>query len=445
MKNKWEYQGDVDVITRYTRKEMGALWAPESRFKYMLEVEIAVAQAQAQFGIIPKKAYLDIKKKSKYKLSEIENIEKITKHDVIAFVSNVASYVGESGRYIHFGMTSSDVLDTALSLQIREAFDVLVETVDGLLAATLKLSEKHQKTLMAGRTHGMHAEPTTFGYKMLGHFFEFKRCKERILAAKNQMNICKLSGAVGTYSSQDEKVEQKVADLLKLERESVATQVVPRDRHAQAILALSQLGSSLERLAVDLRHMQRTELGEVIEGFTPGQKGSSAMPHKKNPISAENITGQARLLRSYALVALENIALWHERDISHSSTERVMFPDAFILADYATHRMAELLKGLYVDKQRLKDNMDLSHGMLMSSHVLLALVDKGLSREDAYKIVQRVSHGLKPGQNLQSALLKDSECKQYLKSTDLKKIFSGQRHIQSIEKRFKGLKKEMRY
>ncbi len=424
---------------------MGALWNPESRFKYMLQVEIAVAQAQSQLGIIPKKAYSDIKNKSKFKVDEIDEIEKTTKHDVIAFVSNVAKYVGENGRYIHFGMTSSDVLDTALSLQIRDATHVVLESVSKLLEALEKIAIKHQKTLMAGRTHGMHAEPTTFGYKMLGHFFEILRAQKRIQAALEQIEICKLSGAVGTYSSQEDNVEEKVAQILKLKRESVATQVIPRDRHAQVILGLSQLGSSLERLAIDMRHLQRTEVAEVVEGFTPGQKGSSAMPHKKNPISAENVTGQARLLRSYAIVALENVALWHERDISHSSTERVMFPDAFILADYATHRMTELVKGLYVDKERMKKNMENSQGTLFSSHVLLALVDLGLSREEAYKIVQKVSHGLKPGQHLMSALLKDADSKIHLKSAELKKIFSGQKHIQSIEKRFKNLKKEMRY
>lgn len=436
--------GDVDVIARYTRKDMAKIWEPEARFRYMLEVEKAVARVQAGLGIIPRKASQDIQKKSKFKIERILEIEKETKHDVIAFVSAVAENVGPNGKYIHYGLTSSDVLDTALSLQIRDAGHLLVKTLDQLLETLKKSAVRYKNTLCAGRTHGMHAEPTTFGYKLLGHAFELKRNKKRLEDAIAQAEIVKLSGAVGTYSAQSIKVEEKVGALLKLTPEDVATQVIPRDRHAQVILALAQLGAALERLAVELRHLQRTEVGEVVEGFTPGQKGSSAMPHKKNPISGENITGLSRVLRSYVSIALENTSLWHERDISHSSAERVMFPDAFIVADYITDRMNTLVKGLYVNATRMKENIELSSGNLFSSHVLLALVDKGLSREDAYKLVQSVSHGLKKNETLLSALKKNKEVMSILKTSELNHIFSGKRHTEAIAKRFKELERKLK-
>lgn len=432
------------MIKRYTRKEMEKIWTSESKFQYMLEVEKVVAKVQAGYCIIPQKASQEIQKKAKFHLKRIEEIEKETKHDVIAFVTSVAESVGASGRYIHYGLTSSDVLDTALNLQIRDAGKLLLKTLDQLLRVLAQRVLQHKATLCVGRTHGMHAEPTTFGYKLMGHFFEFKRDYQRISDALEQMAVVKLSGAVGTYSAQSEKVEKRVGELLKLKQEQVATQVVPRDRHAQVLLSLAQLGAGLERLAIELRHLQRTEVGEVVEGFSPGQKGSSAMPHKKNPISAENITGLSRLLRSYGSLALENVSLWHERDISHSSVERVIFPDAFILADYAVARMSDLLKGLYVDKQRMKENFKLSLGQTFSSHVLLALVDKGISREDAYKMVQKSSHSLGLGEDLLKKLLKDKEVSKYLKSTELKSIFTGKRHIQAIQERFKALGKELK-
>lgn len=423
---------------------MAKIWEPEARFRYMLEVEKAVARVQAAQGIIPKKAALDIQKKSKFQIDRINEIERETKHDVIAFVSNVAENVGPSGKYIHYGLTSSDVLDTALSLQIRDAGVLLLKTLDQLLETLKKSGIKYKNTLCAGRTHGMHAEPTTFGYKLMGHAFELKRNKKRLSDALKQIEIVKLSGAVGTYSAQSVSVEKRVGELLKLTPENVATQVIPRDRHAQVILALAQTASALERLSVELRHLQRTEVGEVVEGFAPGQKGSSAMPHKKNPISGENITGLSRILRSYVSVALENTSLWHERDISHSSAERVMFPDAFIAADYIVDRMNTLIKGLYVNAARMKENIDLSGGNLFSSHVLLALVDKGLSREDAYKMVQGVSHGLKKNETLQNALKKNKEVMSHLKTSELNVIFSGKKHTEVILKRFKELERDLK-
>ncbi|HPI41312.1 MAG TPA: adenylosuccinate lyase [Pseudobdellovibrionaceae bacterium] len=424
------------MISRYTTENMGQIWKTESRFQKMMEVEIAVAEVQSEMGIIPKKAAKNIRQKAKFNVEEIQILEKEVKHDVIAFVSNMAKYVGEDGKFIHFGLTSSDVLDTAFSLQVVEACDCLLESIAMLKKVFIQKIKSHKKTLCAGRTHGMHAEPTTFGYKLVGYLRELERNEVRILKAKENMRICKLSGAVGTYSSQPEQVENKLAKKLHLKAESVATQVIPRDRHAEMISSLALLGGGLERLATELRHLQRTEVSEVIEGFTPGQKGSSAMPHKKNPISGENITGLSRLLRSYSLAALENIALWHERDISHSSVERVMFPDAFILADYMVQRMKELISNLYVDSAKMLKNMENSQGQLYSSHVLLYLVKKGLRREEAYKIVQRLSHSLKPDQNLFDQILMDPELsnRKLIDEKALKMIFSGKSHIIEIEK-----------
>lgn len=421
------------MIERYTRPEMGIIWDPDHRFGKMLEVEIALAQIQAQMGMIPKAAAKAIAEKGRFNAKRISEIEKQTKHDVIAFVSNVAENVGPHGKYIHFGLTSSDVLDTAFSLQVREAGEVLKESMDQLEKALVTIAKKHQDTLCAGRTHGMFAEPTTFGFKMLGYLAELRRNQERVAKALNQMAICKLSGAVGTYSSMDVEVETRVAKKLKLTSETIATQVVPRDRHAEMILSLAMLMGGIERLAVELRHLQRSEVAEVTEGFSKGQKGSSAMPHKKNPISAENVTGLARLVKGYAFTAMENIPLWHERDISHSSAERVIFPDAFIATDYAVSRMASLLNNLEVNKRRMLDNIESSQGTLFSSHVLLALVAKGLSREDAYVHVQRLSHSLGRGDQLRDKILADSEVSQFLKAKEVDEIFSGRKHKKSIQ------------
>ncbi len=421
------------MIKRYTRPEMGDLWTSEARFQCLLEVETAVAKAQASLKIIPEKAFKDIKSKGKFSVSRIDEIEKTTKHDVIAFVSCVAESVGENGRYIHYGMTSSDVLDTALSVQVKKAGRVLLKGFDRVDAALAEKVKKHAHTLCAGRTHGMHAEVTTFGFKMAGHMTEFRRMRERFERAIEQMAIVKLSGAVGTYGTQPPEVEALVGDELGLVPESVATQVIPRDRHAEMIWSLAMTGAAIERLCVELRHLQRTEVGEVTESFSKGQKGSSAMPHKKNPISAENLTGIARLLRGNAGAALENVALWHERDISHSSVERVIFPDTFVVADYALHRLADLIEGLFVDVERMQRNMELSQGVLFSSQVLLAMIDGGLSREEAYKIVQRVSHSLEHDDSLAVRLLEDKEARKYLDKDVLKEIFSGVRQKKRID------------
>jgi adenylosuccinate lyase len=402
----------------------------------MLSVEIAVAQVQAELGIIPRAAASAIAKRGDFDLARITEIEKTTRHDVIAFVSSVAEKVGSHGRFVHYGLTSSDVLDTALSLLVRDAIELLDRGVAGLEEALMELIGRSADALCAGRTHGMHAEPTTFGYKMAGHCEELRRNRLRIHQACQQVTICKLSGAVGTYSALGPEVEEKVAKRLKLTAEPVATQVVPRDRHAQVFFALASLAAGYERLAVELRHLQRTEVGEVTEGFAKGQKGSSAMPHKKNPISAENITGCSRMMRSFLSAAMENIALWHERDISHSSVERVFLSDAFILIDYMTARMTELLRGLQVHPEKMRENVQRSGGHVFSSHVLLALVKAGrLSREEAYTHVQRVSHGLGTGESLHEALLRDREIQLILKDQDLSSIFSGETHLKMIRQR----------
>ncbi len=432
------------MIDRYTRPEMGQLWDHDHKFGKMLEVEFAVALAQADMGIIPRAAARQIVKSGRFSVKRILEIEKETKHDVIAFVSNVAENVGPHGRYIHYGLTSSDVLDTAMSLQVREAGNMLLKSMASLEAVLLSLSKKHQETLCPGRTHGMFAEPTTFGYKMAGFLAEHQRNLARLKNALAQMQICKLSGAVGTYSAMGMELEAKVARRLKLKPETIATQVVPRDRHAELFWSLSMIGTGLERLAVELRHLQRSEVSEVSEGFSRGQKGSSAMPHKKNPISSENVTGAARLLRGYLTAALENVALWHERDISHSSVERVIFPDAFILCDFAVDRMAHVLENLDVNKRQMQDNLDSSRGFLFSSHLLLALVDRGLSREEAYRHVQRLSHALEPQEHLRDKVLQDLDVKKYLKPKDVDAIFSGQRYKKNIKKVLSSKLKEMR-
>lgn len=421
------------MIARYTRPEMGNVFKPERRFDWMLKVETTVADVQATHGLIPPEAAKAIREKGRFDVARIEEIEKTTRHDVIAFVSCVAENVGEHGRWIHYGLTSSDVLDTALSLQTMEALAVLRGALGKLIASLQERAREEAATLCAGRTHGMHAEPTTFGMKLAGFWSEFQRHDVRLQRAYENIAIGKLSGAVGTYSTQGFEIERDVCAKLGLKPETIATQVIPRDRYAEVFSALALLGGGIERLAVEMRHLQRNELGEAIEAFAKGQKGSSAMPHKKNPITAENLTGVARLLRSYAQASFENMALWHERDISHSSVERVIVPDAFILAHYACERMNDLVRGLEVQPEAMKRNMDLSGGMLFSSHLLLALVEAGLSREEAYAHAQRLSHGLKPGESLKEAAANDAEVKRLVKAEVLEDVFSGRRHREAVK------------
>ncbi|MFK8137053.1 MAG: adenylosuccinate lyase [Bdellovibrionales bacterium] len=432
------------MIDRYTRQEMGSLWTPEARFRKLLEVEIAVADAQSSKGIIPKSAALQIRKKADFKYERILEIEKTTKHDVIAFVSAVAEEVGDAGKYLHYGLTSSDALDTALSLQLKQSWDVLKPNLKSLDKVFIKLIKKYKTSLCTGRTHGMHAEPTSFGFKVAGFHAEYRRNLDRLEKAFKSCFICKLSGAVGTYSFLSPSLESQVAKTLGLKPETIATQVIPRDRLADLFNAIALLGGGFERIAIELRHLQRTEVAEVFEGFSSGQKGSSAMPHKKNPISAENITGGARMLRAFAQTGLENIALWHERDISHSSTERVFLTDAIVLSDYLVARMDRLLGSLALDEERMLSNMNQSKGSLFSSHLLLALVDKGESREEAYKEVQRLSHSLSHGEHLKVKALADNYVSQILSAPDIEKVFRGDRHKKAIEKKLTSYLKSLK-
>jgi adenylosuccinate lyase len=428
------------MIDRYTRAEMARIWDEQNRFSVMKKVEVSVAQVQARMKIIPRAAALTILKKAKFEVKRINELEQITKHDTMAFVQSLMEAVGpEHGKYVHFGLTSSDVVDTSLSLQIQQAGMLILSDLQDLQKTVKKMTKTYATTLCLGRTHGMAAEPTTFGYKLAGFYSELIRAEERLVQALENNRICKLSGAVGTFSSLPEEMEKKVAVDLGLKPEAFATQVIPRDRHAQMISSLTFILSALERWAVELRHLQRTEVNEVQEGFSTGQKGSSAMPHKKNPISSENITGLARLLRGYMLSSFENIALWHERDISHSSVERVIFPDGFILTDYALVRMRGVLENLNVNEKRMFENLNATQGLVYSSHLLLRLVEKGLTREQAYFHVQRLSHSLGTGDHLKKAILKDSEIKKLLKTSEVEDIFQAKRYLKSIKDRLKYL------
>ena len=423
------------MISRYSLPEMTKIWSEESKWSALMNVEIAVARAQADLGMIPKKAFKDISQKAKFDIKRIKKIEEVTKHDIIAFVSCLAENVGDSGKYIHYGLTSSDVLDTGLALQIKLSGKEVLGKIDQLSETLISMVHEHWNTLCVGRTHGIHAEPTTFGFKLCGFYEELKRNKERFDKAIKQACFGQLSGAVGTHSFLGPKIEAVVCKDLDLKVEPIATQVTPRDRYAELFNTMAMLGTFIERLSVELRHLQRTEVSEVIEGFSKGQKGSSAMPHKKNPISAENLTGAAKLLRSYAQAAMENVALWHERDISHSSVERVIFPDAFILVDYALNRMNKVLSGLYVNKDQMLKNLNLLGGQIYSSHLLLDLVDAGLKREKAYKLVQGLAHGLSEDELYEDKVKTSKDILKYVPLKDLNMLFSGKKNTRNIKKR----------
>ena len=380
------------MIRRYTLPEIGAIWSDEARFNQMLKVELAVARAQVSRGLIPADAFESIEARAHVDVDRIAEIEKTTDHDVIAFVSQVAESVGPEGRYLHLGLTSSDVVDTALALQLRAAGELILRDADRLLAALIARARSEAGTVMMGRTHSVHAEPTTFGVKLAGWAFEVNRGRERLAAAVDEIGTGKISGPVGTYSHLDPDLEAEVLAELDLHADPVSTQIVQRDRHAALLAAIAIVGGSLERFATEIRNLQHTEIGEVQEPFKAGQKGSSAMPHKRNPILSERIAGLARLLRGYAQTGFENQPLWHERDISHSSAERVVLPDATILLDYMLVRMTGLIEGLVVRSERMRDNIERGLGLHASSRVLVALVDRGgLGREEAYAIVQRAA------------------------------------------------------
>ena len=426
------------MIQRYTRPVMGKLWEPENKFQKWLDVEIAACEAWAELAEIPVDALAVIKKKARFDVKRIDEIEKVVKHDVIAFLTSVAENVGHESRFIHKGLTSSDIVDTALSLLMKEASDIIITDIKGLMPVLKKQAYKYKDTPAIGRSHGVHAEPMTFGLKFALWYEDMKRNLARMKRARDVISIGKLSGAVGTFSNIPPKIEEKVCKKLGLKPEPVATQVVQRDRHAEYLTTLSLIAASVEKIAVEIRHLQRTEVLEAEEPFSKGQKGSSAMPHKRNPVGCENISGLARIVRSNAMAALENIALWHERDISHSSVERVIIPDSTILVDYMLDRLKGILEGLHVYPERMKKNMERSYGLYNSQRVLLSLTGKGMLREDAYALVQRnAMKSWQSGMEFKKLLLKDRDVKKYLKSKDIEKIFDLKYYLKNVDYIFK--------
>ncbi|WP_193371407.1 adenylosuccinate lyase [Pelagibius marinus] len=377
------------MIPRYSRPEMTAIWEPENKFRIWFEIEAHACDAQAELGVIPKEAAKAVWERGAFEVARIDEIERETKHDVIAFLTNLAEHVGEEARFVHQGMTSSDVLDTCLAVQLTQASDLLLADIDRVLAALKTRAFEFKDAVCLGRSHGIHAEPTTFGVKLAGHYAAFSRCRSRLEAARAEIATCAISGAVGTFANIDPFVEEYVAKKLGLTPEPVSTQVIPRDRHAAFFAALGIVASSIENLATEIRHLQRTEVREAEEYFAPGQKGSSAMPHKRNPVLTENLTGLARVVRAAVVPALENVTLWHERDISHSSVERMFGPDATVTLDFALNRLAGVIEKLLVYPETMQKNLDQLGGLVHSQRVLLALTQAGISREDAYRLVQR--------------------------------------------------------
>jgi len=417
---------------------MTAIWAPENRFRIWFEIEAHACDAQARLGVIPKSAAAEVWKKGKFEVERIDEIERETKHDVIAFLTNLAEHVGPAARFVHQGMTSSDVLDTCLAVQLAQASDLLIADVDRLLKALKARALEFKRTPTVGRSHGIHAEPTTFGLKLATHYAEFARCRERLLAARREIATCAISGAVGTFANIDPFVEEYVAEKMGLAVEPVSTQVIPRDRHAAFFAALAVVASSVERLATEIRHLQRTELREAEEYFSPGQKGSSAMPHKRNPVLSENLTGLARIVRAAVVPALENVALWHERDISHSSVERVIAPDATIGLDFALSRLAGVVEKLVVYPENMQANLDKLGGLVHSQRVLLALTQAGVAREDAYRLVQKhAMEAWRKGDSFLARLQADPDVTRHLKPKALAELFDLEYHFKHVDTIFK--------
>jgi adenylosuccinate lyase len=425
------------MIPRYTRPEMAAIWDPQTRYRIWFEIEAHAADAMADLGIIPKaaaKAIWDKGKHAKFDIARIEAIERDVKHDVIAFLTHLAEIVGPQARFVHQGMTSSDVLDTCLNVQLVRAADLLIADVDALLAALKRRAFEHKNTPTIGRSHGIHAEPTTFGVKLAYAYAEFGRAKERLLRARTEVATCAISGAVGTFAQVDPRVEEHVARAMGLAVEPVSTQVIPRDRHAMYFATLGVVASSVERLATEIRHLQRTEVLEAEEFFSEGQKGSSAMPHKRNPVLSENLTGLARTVRAYVTPALEDVALWHERDISHSSVERVIGPDATTILDFALARLAGIIDKLVVYPGNMQKNLERLGGLIHSQRVMIALTQKGVAREDAYAIVQRNAMRVWKGEgDFLSLLAADKEVRKHLSAAELEENFDLGYHFKHVD------------
>ena len=422
------------MIARYTRPEMGRIWTLENKYMKWLEVELAVCEAWAERGEIPRSALKTIMKRARFDAERIDEIEKTVRHDVIAFLTSVAENIGQESRYVHKGLTSSDVVDTALSLLMREASDMLIRDMRELLEVLKKQAFRFKNTPCAGRSHGVHAEPMAFGLKFALWHEEFSRNLTRMKRAREVISIGKLSGAVGTFSNIPTAVEEKVCKKLRLRPEPVATQVIQRDRHAEYLATLALIAASVEKVAVEIRHLQRTEVLEAEEPFEAGQKGSSAMPHKRNPVGSENLSGLARVVRANALAALEDIALWHERDISHSSVERIIIPDSSILVDYMLSRLKGILEGLLVYPERMKENLERSYGLYNSQRVMLALTEKGLTREDAYALVQRnAMKSWREKKGFKGLLLKDREVRKYLSPEMIDELFTVKHYFRNVD------------
>ena len=422
------------MIPRYSREIMTKIWSPENKYQKWLDVEILACEAMAKLGKIPTSTLKNIKKNVSVNVERIDEIEKITKHDVIAFLTSLTEKVGEDGRFIHMGLTSSDVLDTSLAVQLKEASEILLADIDKLLAVLKRRAFENKNTLMIGRSHGIHAEPITFGLKMALWFQEMQRNRRRLIQAKESISYGKISGAVGTFSFIDPSVEEYVCSKLGLKPAPVSSQIIQRDRHAQFFTTLAIIASSLDKFAQEIRLLQRTEVREAEEYFSPGQKGSSAMPHKRNPILSENMSGLARLLRSYSVAALEDIALWHERDISHSSVERVIGPDATIALDFMLYRFTNMMDKLLIYPEKMIYNLSMTHGVIFSQMVLLALIEKGTTREEAYAIVQNnAMKSWAEGLEFRDLLEKDSAVTKYLKKKELTAIFNIKNFLKNLD------------
>ena len=432
------------MISRYTLPEMGKIWAEENRLKTMLDVEIAACEAMAELKLIPKEAARKIRKKARFNISQVNRYEQVTKHDVTAFLKSVGESLGPEARFIHKGLTSSDVLDTALSLQMKEGLKILISTAEELIAVLKKQALRHQNTPMMGRTHGVHAEPTTLGLKFLLYYTEFGRNLARLNRALEAVSVGKISGAVGTYANVDPRVEEKTMKILGLSPAPVSTQILQRDRHAQVLAVIAIVGGSLEKLATEIRHLQKTETLEMEEPFSEGQTGSSAMPHKRNPVNCERIAGLSRVLRGNSLAALENIALWHERDITHSSVERVIIPDSYIALHFMMREMTSVLKGLQVYPENMKENIWKTRGLIFSQRVLLELIDKGLSRETAYKIVQKNSMRVWKDKrlDLKDLLLEEKEVASRFSRREIEGLFDLKYHLKHVDTIFKRVLKK---